>query len=225
MRTKGIMAKKKKATTPRSLATLKGSAWEKLDRYSSRTRAYAFNTYDRHGDIDAPLSPTDVLMANLLSLKLSALDVIPLFVDGDGPAQHLRRALDQALLDLRDADRFESYEDLAGLEQAVGSLAAANRAALEVKGWTAVTVSKVLHRRRPHIVPLIESRVYNFYGTKYPSEVRAALWEDIRANADWLTELAASKHTPDGRQLSLLRLADILIWTPEREKEFDVTSA
>lgn len=214
-----------KKRTKKSLASLRGSAWEKLDRYTSQTNAYAFNTYDQQGEIDAPLSPSDVLMANLLSLKLSALDVIPLYTDGGGPAQRLRKALDLALLDLREADSFESYEDLTGLEQAVGSLAAANRAALEVKGWTAVTVSKVLHRRRPHIVPLIDSRVYNFYGTKYPSEVRAALWEDTRANADWLTDLAATKLTPDGRQLSLLRLADILIWTPEREKELDVTRA
>ncbi|WP_437771366.1 hypothetical protein [Arthrobacter sp. KNU40] len=38
-------------------------------------------------------------------------------------------------------------------------------------------------------------------------------------------DLAATKLTPDGRQLSLLRLADILIWTPEREKELDVSPA
>ncbi|MFF1883861.1 DUF6308 family protein [Pseudarthrobacter sp. NPDC058196] len=217
------MAKKRKLKG--SLASLKGSASEKLDRYTSRTHAYAFNTYDQQGAVDAPLSPSDVLMANLLSLKLSALDVIPLFTDGDGPAQHVRKAVDQALLDLRDTDSFESYKDLSGLEQAVESLAAANRAALEVKGWTAVTVSKVLHRRRPHIVPLIDSRVYSFYGTKYPSEVRAALWEDLQANESWLADLAKDKLTPDGRQLSLLRLADILIWTPEREKELDVSRA
>ncbi|WP_426303158.1 DUF6308 family protein [Arthrobacter sp. R-11] len=180
--------------------------------------AYAFNTYDHRGEINALLSPSDVLMANLLSLRLSAPDVIPLFNDGDGPAQRLRNAIDQALVELRDVDSFESYPDISRLEEATESLAAANRAALEVKGWTAVTVSKVLHRRRPHIVPLIDSRVFSFYGTKYPSEVRACLWEDIRANTDWLTPLAAATVTPDGEQLTLLRLADILIWTPEREK-------
>lgn len=86
------------------------------------------------------LSPSDVLMANLL--KLRALDVIPLFAAGDGPARHLRKALDQALLDLRDVGSFESYEDLTGLEQAVGGLGAANRAALEVKGGPQSPVPK-----------------------------------------------------------------------------------
>lgn len=197
-----------------SLASLKEVAQGKLDRYTSATLGYAFNTYDHQGDLDLPLTPADVLMANLLSLQLSARDVIPLFTEGDGPAQRLRKALDNALTDLRDADTFESYDELPTLEQALESLAAANKAAVPVKWWTAVTVSKVLHRRRPHIVPLIDSRVHEFYGTKRPQPVRQALWEDIRENADWLGDLAATKMTPDGRPLSLLRLADILIWTP-----------
>lgn len=197
-----------------SLGSLKGVAQGKLDRYTSTALGYAFNTYDHQGDSDFHLTPADVLMANLLSLRLSARDVIPLFTDGDGPAQRLRTALDNALDDLRDADPFESYDELPMLEQAVESLAAANTAAIPVKWWTAVTVSKVLHRRRPHIVPLIDSRVHEFYGTKRPQLVRQALWEDIRENSDWLGDLAATKMTPEGRPLSLLRLADILIWTP-----------
>lgn len=197
-----------------SLAVLKSSARGKVERYTSTTLGYAFNTYDHQGEVDDPLAPADVLMANLLSLQLSARDVIPLFTDDDGPAQRLREALDNALVELRDADCFESYDELSGLERAVESLAAANTAAIPVKWWTAVTVSKVLHRRRPHIVPLIDSRIYTFYGTKRPGAVRKALWEDIRENSDWLTDLAATKKTPDGRPLSLLRLADILIWTP-----------
>ncbi|MGB9036241.1 MAG: hypothetical protein WCC45_17145, partial [Paeniglutamicibacter sp.] len=69
-----------------SLGSLRGVAQRKLDRYTSKTLGYAFNTYDLQGDSDFPLTPADVLMANLLSLRLSARDVIPLFTDGDGPA-------------------------------------------------------------------------------------------------------------------------------------------
>jgi hypothetical protein len=101
-----------------------------------------------------------------------------------------------------------------GANTQLKSLAAANTAAMPVQWWTAVTVSKVLHRRRPHIVPLLDSLVYEFYGTKHPRPVRKALWEDIRENAGWLADLAATRTTPDGRPPSILRLADILIWTP-----------
>ena len=153
-------------------------------------------------------------MANLLSQRLSARDVIPLFMDDDGPAQRLLQALNTALTELSNADAFETYDELPDLEYAVQSLAAANMAAIQVKWWTAVTVSKVLHRRRPRIVPLIDSRIKEFYGAKQPESVRQALWADIRENADWMGDLAATKWTPDGHQLSLLRLADMLIWTP-----------
>jgi len=134
-----------------------------LARYTSTSSAYAFNTYDHQGPVDDPLSASDVLMANLLSLQLSARDVVPLFMDGDEAPQRLRLALDHALISLRDAPPFESYESVDALEEAVSSLAATNEAAIPVKWWTAITVSKVLHRRRPHIVSLIDSRVCDFW--------------------------------------------------------------
>lgn len=80
--------------------------------------------------------------------------------------------------------------------------------------FKAPSVSKVLHRRRPQIVPLYDSRVQDFYGVRKPENFRAALWEDIQGNLDWLSEMASTKKTPDGREFSVLRLADILIWTP-----------
>lgn len=200
--------------TSKSLASLRGTAAEQLAKYTSPAGSYAFTTYDRQNDVDAPLSPADVLMANLLSLRLTWREVIPLFAEGDGSAQRLRQALDAALIDLRDSQPFESHETPQALEEAVASLAAANLATVAVPGWTAVTVSKVLHRRRPQIVPLIDSRVRTFYGVQKPQKVREALWTDIRENANWMTGLADSQKTPDGRALTLLRLADILIWTP-----------
>lgn len=198
------------------LASLKSAAQELLDQYTSPSSGYAYNTYDQQGAIDAPLTPADVLMANLLSLQLSARDVIPLFTDGDGPAQRLKQALDEALISLRDAAAFETYEDLAQLEHAVEPLATANAAAIPVKWWTSVTVSKVLHRRRPQIVPVMDSVVHRFYGTKTPESLRGALWEDISENRDWLTELASGRATPDGRPLTILRAADIIIWLSAR---------
>lgn len=144
------------------LASLQADANDKLDSYTSTARGYAFNTYYIQGAVDAPLTPADVLMANLLTLQLSARDVIPLLVDDGGPTQRLRVMLDQALVELRDLPPFESHEDLSPIEQALESLAAANTAAIPVKLRTSVTVSKVLRRRRLHIVPLNDSRVHRF---------------------------------------------------------------
>jgi hypothetical protein len=206
---------REQSMSPRSLASLKSDAAEVLAEYTDPALNYAFLTYDRQGDVNDPIGPADILSANLLSLKLGWKEVIPLFAEGDGPAQRLRIALDEALKDLHDAKPLESYESVGELEKAVASLTAANAATAEVRNWTPVTVSKVLHRRRPQIVPINDSRVRKFYDIKMKesSKLRAMLWKDIRENEDWVRPLASTITTPDGRPLSLLRLADILIWS------------
>lgn len=82
-----------------------------------------------------------------------------------------------------------------------------------VRGWTAVTVSKVLHRGLPHIVPIIDSRVRQFYEVRSPQAVRRHLWEDITENRGWLDAVASRFPPADGQPVSLLRCADILIWS------------
>jgi hypothetical protein len=172
------------------------------------------------GDVSGSLTPADVLMANLLSLKLGWEEVVPLFAEGDGPAQSLREKLNIALTELAGTEHFEDYDSVEKLETAVASLAAANAATTKVKNWTPTTVSKVLHRRRPHIVPLNDSYVRAFYCVKTTESklLRETLWRDLQGNKEWMSELASTVRTPDGRKLTLLRLADILIWMDMRGK-------
>jgi hypothetical protein len=194
------------------LADIRPTAKALLDRYTEPTSHHSFSTYDHWYGSDGPLAPADVLLANLMSLRLGWRQVIPLFADGKGPALGLRVALDEALTQLSSARAFEDHDSVEDLEDTLAPVAAANEATTAVPGWTAVTVSKVLHRRRPHIVPVIDSRVRAFYGARQPAPLRRALHEDIRQNRGWLAEHAQGRRTPDGRPVSLLRIADILIW-------------
>lgn len=206
----------------RTLADLEPTAAAKLGEYTDPTRHYAFRTYDvvpenRSGS----LLPEDILLANLLSLRLSWKEVIPLFATGDGPAQDLLAALNHAVGDLAEAPPFESYSTVKAMHAALEPVAAANRATKSVTGWTPVTVSKVLHRFAPHAVPLVDSRVRAFYGVRVGQEkdLRARLWADVRKNLAWLQPIARRCSTPDGRELTVLRLTDILIWTPNTDGE------
>ena len=185
-----------------------------LDQYTDLAKAYAFATYDRRPRVDTELDVEDIMMANILNLGMLGKWVTPLFAAGEGAPQALLAALRHADRELAGAKPYEDHASVQDLEATVAPLSAANLAAETVSRWTAVAVSKVLHRRRPHIVPLIDSRVYEFYGTTKPSVVRAALWEDLQVHGDRLRELAGGYRTLDGDRLTLLRLADILIWTP-----------
>ena len=203
-----------------SIAELRDTSRAKMDAYTDPSGLFSFATYDasptNHSD---RLRPEDILAANLLSLRLSWREVIPLFAEGDGAPQRLRTLLDAAMVSARSIDRpFEAFKSLAALDAALVPLAAANAATADVAGWTAVTVSKVLHRHAPNIVPIVDSRVLGFYGLRRPGQakdLRHRLWQDIQSNQGWLGDLAADYRTPDGRPLSVLRLVDILIWTPE----------
>lgn len=198
-----------------SLAQRQHTAAKALDDYTSASGAYAFRTYDAQPANDSErLRPEDILAANLLSLRLSASDVIPLFAEGDEAPQRLLAEMDRARIALREVKPFESFSNFGDLEQALEPLVKANAASRSVPYWTSVTVSKVLHRHAPHAVPIIDSRVRRFYGVGkgQDRELYRQLWDDVRENQIWLTELGTEYPTPDGRALSVLRVADILIW-------------
>lgn len=202
-----------------SLAQRRRTATESLSNYTSPGGGYAFRTYDvRPPRRDKGLLPEDILAANLLSLRLSARDVIPLFADGDGAPRELLEAMNSALAALREARPFEDHPSTSDLDQTLAALVAANEATKGVKRWTSVTVSKVLHRHAPQIVPIIDSRVRGFYGVKEGQDQKLyhQLWSDLRENKGWLTELGQDYSTPDRRELSLLRVADIIIWMPSK---------
>jgi hypothetical protein len=159
-------------------------------------------------------------MANLLSLRLRWHDVIPLFASGSTQQfAPLRIALDDALAEAR---RLPPLEDCTTEQAAMPALRHANETAKKVgpykpgkpRGWTIVTVSKVLHRLSPNI-PIIDSTVLRFYGTTYAGRVRSRMREDLARNRDWM-EPIAKDYPVRGRPLPLTRMADILIWMDAR---------
>jgi hypothetical protein len=203
-----------------SLAQRKHTAADRLSKNTSPGGGYAFRTYDLQPTHRSEgLLPDDILAANLLSLRLSADDVIPLFAEGDEAPQKLLEAMNTALVALREERPFEAQCNTADLDRALAALVNANEATKRVPGWTSVMVSKVLHRHAPQIVPIIDSRVRSFYGVKKDQDRKLyhLLWSDLRENEGWLAELGRDYRTADGRELSLLRVADILIWMPSTD--------
>ena len=198
---------------PRSLSELRSCAAEYLDEFTDPSEHYAFATYDQAAVHDGPLTAADVLMANLLSLQLGWRDVIPLFAGGDTPETALRRALDDALEEARSLPALEDCNDVQVNMPALASANEMARVAFEgrkPKRWTAVTVSKVLHRLVRN-VPLIDSRVKMFYRLTWASDIRRQLRNDIRRNRIWLEDIA-SHYMIHGDPMPLTRVADILIW-------------
>lgn len=83
------------------------------------------------------------------------------------------------------------------------------------RGLTTVAVTKILHRKRPDLVPINDSKVREFFGVPhdYP-KLFATIHAEV-SDADTmalLNELAAPHITPGGRTMSPLRALDIIAW-------------
>jgi hypothetical protein len=195
-----------------SIADLENCAETHLREYMNPSSEFAFNTYDRlYGSSDV-LTPLDCFAPNLLSLSLRNIHVIPLFQDDNGAPAALLAAM-QRVLDKTTAKE-PTFSGLTTIDdEPLQLIRDANLRTDPVRQWTAVTVSKVLHRLRPQLVPVYDSLVRGFYGvSNNPFSFYRKLHADMRANRDMLTELISGKFTPDHRPLSDLRALDIVIW-------------
>lgn len=204
----------------RSVADLRSVAERYLAAYTDPAGLCAFVTYDLADVHDGPLTASDVLMANLLGLQLGWRDVVPLFAGNDSAPCRLRRALDAALAEARSLPPLEDCDDS---QVEMPALRTANELAYETlfpgrskRRWTAVTVSKVLHRLSRN-VPLVDSTVKRFYGSQWAGTLRKAIRDDLDQNRGWLAELAA-RHDIRGHPMPLTRTADILIWMDAKAK-------
>lgn len=206
-----------------NLRDLKGCASDHLDAYTDPASDYAFWTYDRQGDSDT-LAPVDFLAPELLSVEVRRTWVRDLFKPS-GPWSELRTAM-QAVLD-DDECRTADFTKVDLGDSSWKLVDAAVYAAGNVRQFRGVAVTKTLHRKRPELVPILDSVVYRFYmGKKMrpvpfgdtPRAFWPVLQSELKANHAWLAEVVADRETPDHRQLSVLRAADIIVWTHSATK-------
>jgi hypothetical protein len=205
-----------------SIAALHGCAERHLRNYVDPFGPRAFGVYDRQGD-PGRLEPVDCLAPALLSVPIGYKQVVPLF-QPVGPGADLLRAM-QAVLDDESCVTAD-FLDIP-LDEQAGPWSLVDQALVasaEVAGVKAVSVTKILHRKRPHLVPIFDQCIYRFYTGQNPpagayKDTPRRLWplfqHDLRSHREWLTKLASPVMTPDGRPLSPLRAADVVIWEHE----------
>ena len=94
-------------------------------------------------------------------------------------------------------------------------------AAQECERLGTVAVTKILHRKRPDLVPINDSLVRRFYGVKYSyAPLFAAIHNDLQDEETFkmLQDLASPYTGLDGRKMSILRALDIVIWMYEKSR-------
>lgn len=200
----------------RSISELSHCATQHLTEYTSARNNFAFLTYDRVGQARI-FEPTDALAPGLLDASVRGRYVIEMFRAGnveDNPYASLMTAITEVLQS--EACNGAEFLDIdLETDPAWQLVRRAFVSSETTPGIKVSKVSKMLHRKIPNLVPIYDSKVRGFYGTasSSPGSYWKRIQEDWRLNRDFLNELAGKVDTPDGRKLSLLRAADVVIWT------------
>jgi len=213
-----------------SISELAPCAVRHLREYTDPSGPFAFATYDVLGD-SSNLQPVDCLAPALLGAPVSSASAIAMRRPGT-PEADLWDAMCGLVTDPECATT--DFIDT-GLEgAAMHRLAEVIAKSKDTNGIKAVKVSKILHRKLPDFVPIIDRHVYSFHTgltlppSPYDASVKRfwrALQPDLRKNRDWLFDLAAKISTPDGRRLGVLRAADIIVWHHVTQHVFDGAAA
>ena len=185
--------------------------WDRVRRYCGLSwsggapETWAYPYYDAVHVTSPTVTPVDVLAAGALHPGLSRVD-LAFFRERSTEVQ---RWLDEVPLGLglRDAD-----------DNVLAHLGA-------LSGWTdAPTVtllSKVLHRKRPDLIPLVDRHVLDIYRPLTGQRSALTGWQPLLhairddlagPNAAPLARIAAAAQEALGRPLSHLRILDVAIW-------------
>lgn len=200
------------------LTTARRWVEEYTDPARTRSNApYAFPAYDRFdaGSLRSQLTDGDLLAPTLLNAAPSLRAFYSLQAMRNDLEERLAKVVDDRLEDLP-ADRIRAIMTL--IYEPLDQHRAGTR-----DGLNGTTYSKVLHRKRPTVLPLHDRWVRACYvatdGPVPPARVRSwaeymsllaiAMAEDIRTQKDSFAALAAAAHEP----LTRLRVLDIVAWT------------
>jgi len=202
-------------TTP-SIATLADVAVARLDEYCSPATNYAWPAYDID-ELPKQLTATDLLASSMLSYPLRGDIVAKLTGGADDEYVTLRQRLQAVIAVPQDTiipfERLTADDLFDRHTPGWGAVLDALTAAQDCSQLTSVAVTKILHRKRPDLVPIVDRRVRAFYGTGSSyMPLFEAVRADLAAHRDLVRGWADQYHVPDGRPMSLLRALDIVIW-------------
>jgi hypothetical protein len=203
-----------------SISDLENCAAKHLHYFINPTGPRSFATYDRQGD-QSVFDPLDALAPALLDASLKRKEVNQMFSGDDhNPYNKLRVAIEKCLEELAIITNQSGEEldfanaDLSGGEGPWAFVNACYIACDSTPNIKASKVSKMLHRKQPTFIPIIDSKLRDFYGLSKspPGKYWAALQTDFRANRKFLDGLGSGITTLEGKQISSLRVADVIIW-------------
>jgi len=202
------------------LEVLRRCGGKHVSEYCDPTTTFAWPAYD----VDLTpgrFAPVELLSPALLSYPLSGKNLVqPMLAEGDTDYRHLY----EAIVSTVEAHHAEpsSFGELTPEQISEGTGPApwqefwrAWSIADRCAHITAVGLTKILHRKAPDLIPIMDSRVRTFFGTDRSARPSVDAMLAIRTNLEEHAELVASWCAiVESTDLALkpLRAIDIAVW-------------
>lgn len=204
-----------------SVANLPCAA-EHVAEYCSAESGHAWPRYDED-PLPNCLTPLDILAPALLSYPIKTVYLNQMFQrhpDGRPYNEYgeLYDLMAAVVIDSEATDAsFEALSSDALVDAERPGWGGVLRALTHVqgcRGLSSVAVTKILHRKRPDLVPINDSLVRQFYNVERGGyqTLFETLHYDLAENTALLDKLRAGYTTADGREMSRLRALDIMVW-------------
>jgi len=185
-------------------------AWTRVFRYcglpwdDNPPETWAFRYFDAIDTDPAVVTSQDVVCAGALHPGLSRDDLTYFWDRRDELNEWLDRVPPDLRLEGADDETIALLSELPSLFQ----------------GSSLSLVSKVLHRKRPWLVPMIDPEVIDWYRPLTGQRRALDAWspllrrlaDDLRTNRDRLAELRLVLRVLHGLSVTDLRTVDIVIW-------------
>lgn len=190
-----------------------GPTFATNDSGEPRYTGSAFDTFAGGGDA-APdeLTAADLVAVSTLAVHVPARAALSLLDEQAEEVSALLSDIDPSwrLEDLDD-DQFAEFADPRGAAQRLWNLL--RRTDSQRWGIGPTTASKIMARKRPHLVPVYDSVVKGVVGLRGSAEQWERWWTALRANDHDLAHRLRALRTDSGQEhLSLLRVLDITLW-------------
>lgn len=174
---------------------------------------WAYRYFDAVADVEPDtVAAVDVLAAGALSVGLSRADLTWFWTAGEQLGSFLAELPKD--IHLADADT-RTVE----LVQRVALMAA------DSDSVSVSLMSKVLHRKRPALIPMLDKATQDHYRAQLPTRGEAtypslvtALQADLRRNHEALERLSRELSAELGQTITPLRIVDIAIWMSQHTR-------
>jgi hypothetical protein len=174
---------------------------------------WAYRYFDAVADVEPDtVAAVDVLAAGALSVGLSKADLTWFWT--------ARKALGALLAQLpEDVHLADADTRTVELVQSLALMAA------DSDSVTVSLMSKVLHRKRPALIPMLDKATQDHYRAQLPTRGEAAypslvtaLQADLRSNHEALERLGRELSAELGQTVTPLRIVDIAIWMSQHTR-------